>query len=78
MKRKGDRLIELTRRLLLGDSHQVVGDSRQPQCGGIDEAKLVFLQLGETSALPIPQRFGKEKDRGERRSQIVSHLRHES
>jgi len=78
VKRKSNGLIEVARRLLLGNRHQVVGDSRQPQGSGIDEAKLVFLQLGETSALPIPQRFGKEKDRGERRSQIVSHLSHES
>jgi hypothetical protein len=78
VKRKSNGLIEVAQRLLLGHRHQVVGDSRQPQCSGIDEAKLVFLQLGETSALPIPQRFGKEKDRGERRSQIVSHLSHES
>jgi len=51
--------------LLPGQIHDVRCDGREPESRAVYEAELTVLDLGDGTAVAVPERFGQKQDRGE-------------
>ena len=64
-------------RLDVGHLDQVVDETQQPAAARIDRPQVLALRVGQRALHPVEQEVGEAEDRGERRAQLVRHVRQE-
>ena len=60
-----------------GQLDDIARNGAETKGGAVDQSELPFLDRVDRTAAPPLQRFRQEKDRGERRTQVVRHLDHQ-